>query len=217
MSAERDRLDERVRAYRAETAEPNDGRATRARVLAAAEARARRGPARRPTALAFVAAAVVVLSSAGALTAILRWRACVKPPPPVAAPRAASGTHARPATTALAAQAPSIAPNRVEAPASDSPPPPADPLEEERAYGRAHRLHFGGGDPRGTLAAWNDYLARHPRGAFVPEARYNRALTLLRLGRTAQAVEALRPFAAGAYGAYRRDEAARLIETVNVP
>jgi hypothetical protein len=213
MSTGRDLLEERVRAYRAETAEPTDGRATRARVLAAAEARARPRRPRRPVALSLVAAAVLLLSSAVALTAIKRWRASVTARPIAAAPRPATGAQARPAI-ALAAPAPSTAPIRVEAPASDSSPPPADPLEEERAYGRAHKLHFGGGDPRVTLAAWNEYLARYPRGAFVPEARYNRALTLLRLGRTAQAVEALRPFAAGAFGPYRRDEAAALIQSV---
>jgi hypothetical protein len=62
-----------------------------------------------------------------------------------------------------------------------------------------------------ALAAWDEYLAAHPRGTFAPEARYNRALCLVRLGKLAAAVEALRPFAAGARAGYRRHEACLLL------
>jgi hypothetical protein len=40
-----------------------------------------------------------------------------------------------------------------------------------------------------------------------PEARYNRAIDLLKLGRFAQARDALLPFATGAFGGYHRDDA----------
>ena len=48
-------------------------------------------------------------------------------------------------------------------------------------------------------------------GRFAPEARWNRAIALFKLGRRDEAVAALQPFADGAYGGYRRAEATRLI------
>ncbi len=67
---------------------------------------------------------------------------------------------------------------------------PAARAERER-FETAHRLHFGGGAPERTLAAWDDYLGAYPAGRYAPEARYNRALTLIRLGRTDAASDAL--------------------------
>lgn len=82
------------------------------------------------------------------------------------------------------------------------------------AYRSAHRLHFGGGEAAETVAAWDEYLARWPAGRFALEARYNRAVCLVRMGRSAAAVQALKPFAEGRHGAYRQAEAARLIEAL---
>jgi TolA-binding protein len=79
-------------------------------------------------------------------------------------------------------------------------------------YKEAHRAHFVAHDYASALAGWDRYLAVAPRGTFALEARYNRAIALHRLGRRAEAIEALRPFADGAYGRYRRDEAQQLIE-----
>jgi TolA-binding protein len=45
----------------------------------------------------------------------------------------------------------------------------------------------------------------------VPEARYNRALCFVRLGRTAAAAQALRPFAARGPAGYRQREACMLL------
>jgi hypothetical protein len=81
-----------------------------------------------------------------------------------------------------------------------------DPLGAElRAYQTAHRLHFDGGDPARTLAAWDAYLEAHPAGTFVAEARFNRAVCLLRLGRRAEAKSVLVPIAesSSAYGRWR--------------
>jgi hypothetical protein len=64
------------------------------------------------------------------------------------------------------------------------------------------------------LAAWDAYLLRSPGGRFAPEAQYNRALCLVRLGRTADAQAALVPFAQGRYGAYRQREATALLEAL---
>jgi TolA-binding protein len=82
---------------------------------------------------------------------------------------------------------------------------------EARAYGRAHRAHFVDDAPARALAAWNDYLAVYPRGTFAPEARYNRALCLVRLGRFEAAARALRGFAHDSVDGYRREEAIRLL------
>lgn len=78
----------------------------------------------------------------------------------------------------------------------------------------AHELHFRGDQPRGAIAAYEDYLRAFPHGRFVPEARYNMALDYIKLRDHARAREALRPFAAGAYGDYRRREAQKLLEAL---
>lgn len=78
----------------------------------------------------------------------------------------------------------------------------------------AHQAHFVDHDFGAALRAWDAYLGAAPAGRFAPEARYNRALCLVRLGRKGEAESALRPFADGAYGGYRRDEAKALIEAL---
>ncbi|MBK7778704.1 MAG: tetratricopeptide repeat protein [Sandaracinaceae bacterium] len=83
-------------------------------------------------------------------------------------------------------------------------------------YREAHRAHFVQRDSRAALAAWDRYLAAHPRGSFALEARYNRALCLVRLGRHDAARQALAPFAAGDVGGgYRRTEASALLEALD--
>lgn len=91
-------------------------------------------------------------------------------------------------------------------------PPPAD--REEALYRAAHEAHFVARDPPRTLAAWDAYLAVYPRGRLAPEARYNRALTLVRLGRKDEARTALVPFAAAGPGGYRQAEARALLEAM---
>jgi hypothetical protein len=83
----------------------------------------------------------------------------------------------------------------------------------EALYRRAHELHFHGTDHAAAIAAWEAYLAAEPMGRFVAEARYNRALLLIRIGRYTEARAALAPYARGEIaGGYRRAEATRLIE-----
>ena len=130
------------------------------------------------------------------------------------------------------AQPPAVAPSTPEAVAPAHPlvqppqpvvpprrpaaaPPRAATVEPvEVLYRKAHELHFHGGDPAAALAAWDAYLAAEPDGRFSIEARYNRALVLVRLGRYAEAREALAPFARGetAPPGYRRAEAEQLVE-----
>jgi len=105
------------------------------------------------------------------------------------------------------------------------PPPPAEviparpvtrpaPPPVEALYRRAHELHFHGGAPARTLAAWDAYLAAEPAGRFSIDARYNRALILIRLGRYAEARAALAPFARGEVepAGYHQAEAIQLVE-----
>ena len=84
----------------------------------------------------------------------------------------------------------------------------------EVLYRRAHDLHFHGTDYAASLAAWDAYLDAEPAGRFSVEARYNRALCLIRLGRLHEAREALLPFAHDEVEpqGYRHDEATTLVE-----
>jgi hypothetical protein len=81
-------------------------------------------------------------------------------------------------------------------------------------YKDAHRAHFVERDDARALTAWNAYLRAAPGGSFAMEARYNRALCLVRLQRSAEARAALKPFAEGRYGGYRQAEAAKLLDAL---
>ncbi len=135
------------------------------------------------------------------------------PTPPPTKPAAASpSTHAIDARSTHPAQAETegstpIAPPNVDAPATAA--SAADP--NDVAFERAHRLHFDG-NYADALAAWDTYLQNAPNGRFAPEARFNRAIALWKLGRKSEAKQALEPFARGVYGDYRRDEARRLLD-----
>jgi hypothetical protein len=82
---------------------------------------------------------------------------------------------------------------------------------EDDLFAAAQTAHFGAHDAASALHAWDAYLAAFPRGRFELEARYNRATTLLRLGRDDEARAALLPFA---QGSYRRREARLLLESL---
>jgi hypothetical protein len=81
-------------------------------------------------------------------------------------------------------------------------------------YSTAHRLQFTGA-PAEALDAWDRYLRTSPQGGQALEARYYRALSLVRLGRTEQAKAALLPFARGDYGTFRKQDAARWLERLS--
>jgi hypothetical protein len=86
--------------------------------------------------------------------------------------------------------------------------------DEDRLYREAHHAHFVERNPARALAAWDAYLRAQKSGRFATEATYNRALTLLRLGRTAEARKALEPFAQGRFGTYRKEEARKLLDAL---
>jgi len=104
-----------------------------------------------------------------------------------------------PAPRAPVAKGPSAAPARRVA-MFDSPPPPppaaerpepAAPSEEIQALEHAVGLLRGKHDAPAALAALDDYIARFPGGALVPEARVARVDALLMLDRADEALGAL--------------------------
>lgn len=129
-----------------------------------------------------------------------------RPATTIAAPRPRATAPATPAATAPA--------ETIAAPAAAaaSEPAPVDPADA--LYATAHRLHFVQHDSAGALTAWNAYLRAAPGGRFGVEAAYNRAICLVRLGRTSEAKAALTGFASGAYGGYRRAEAKALLDAM---
>lgn len=122
---------------------------------------------------------------------------------PVAEPEPlpAAAPPAPPARVPRAAAASAVVPERAADPAHD-------------LYRAAHRAHFVDHDPARALGAWDAYLRAAPSGRFSLEARYNRALCLIRLGRHDEARAALAPFAAGSSGEYRQAEARALLDGI---
>jgi TolA-binding protein len=140
-------------------------------------------------------------------------------PEEAAMPEEAAVTPEEAAVTPELAARPVIGPEpEITAPSEDdegaADEAPVDPAER-RAYRAAHALHFEAQDAAGALDAWDRYLGEYPSGRFAIEARYNRALCLVRLDRGEEAREALVPFAEGRHGAYRRREASALIEALS--
>jgi hypothetical protein len=121
-----------------------------------------------------------------------------------------------PVSAPASSPAPAPASSPVPAPASSPVPAAAsDPPDSDLAlYAAAHRAHFIDRDPAAALRAWDAYLDAQPYGRFVPEASYNRALALLRLGRRAEARDALTPFLDGVYGKYRTRDARELVRAM---
>jgi tetratricopeptide (TPR) repeat protein len=194
-----------VRAFKEMTAVPDDAAATRARVLAAADRGARtHGTPRRIAGPTVIAILVICSASVAGTTLAQRWRrpaAVAIDETPLSGAAFGSSSH----TVRPAVVIPPVVPALYDAPGSG----PSD--AEADAYGRAHRAHFDQRAPERALAAWDDYLRLYPRGAFAPEARFNRAICLVRLRRFAQAERALRPFADGRLDGYRRAEAEQLL------
>jgi len=115
-------------------------------------------------------------------------------------------------------------PPRIDAPAtvktdeeredtSESVVAPSD-TDPQELYRAAHQAHFQQRDYAAAIRKYERYLAAAPGGRFALEASYNRAMCLARVGRSSEAVSALRPFAQGRSGAYRQREAAALIEAL---
>ncbi|HYQ18333.1 MAG TPA: hypothetical protein VEQ58_21305, partial [Polyangiaceae bacterium] len=102
----------------------------------------------------------------------------------------------------------------VEPPAASAKPVASFRDADGDLYRLAHEQHFVNHDYARALTGWEAYLKAAPGGRLATEARYNRAICLLRLGRDAEARQALEPFAAGKLG-YRQNEARELLEELS--
>jgi hypothetical protein len=233
-------LDQLIGAIRAaDDAEGHDGEdaelatATRLRVMRSIEnrARSRHQLVGLATTIAILLGGTVSWALATGHVATLwapapqpRIAPVVAPPaPPTPPPRRHHVTTAEPRPAPPEAVTP---PEQVPPPVTPVTPVPAPPRPPHRAvalppappvealYRRAHQLHFHGSDPAAAVAAWDAYLAAEPDGLFAVEARYNRALLLVRLGRYAEARAALVPFARGEVvpEGYRQAEAEQIVE-----
>jgi hypothetical protein len=140
--------------------------------------------------------------------------------PPVTDPTPSASTTPEPEPPPVPS---TIATAPLHVPAPSAKPAPIAPVATTTAsandphaalFADAHRIHFVEKDPARAIAAWDAYLAAAPHGRFAPEARYNRALALVRLGRHAEAKKELEAFANGSFGAYRREEARALLDAL---
>jgi TolA-binding protein len=109
-----------------------------------------------------------------------------------------------------------VLPDDEPPPTPSAPPPTATAIKPQPAesaelalFRRAQSLHLA--KDKKAIAAWDAYLRVAGTSPLAPEARYNRALGLVRASRFTEAKSALAPFAQGKYGEYRRDEAQALI------
>jgi hypothetical protein len=236
-----DLLKAATRALRDEGDENDaDGRFTRARVMSSLH----QGTVKRRTRLAFIlpiAACLAAGTAWGAATGRLPavFRAVGQLVGYSSKPRE-PGTEARrapaPRKVEPVAEAPVPPPPSLEAapePVAKAKPEPLklEPAPSAKAgaapsssaafqdadgdlYRLAHEAHFANHDYGRALAGWDAYLQAAPRGRLATEARYNRAICFLRLGRDAEARQALEPFASGKMG-YRQNEARELLEELS--
>jgi hypothetical protein len=138
---------------------------------------------------------------------------------PTPIPNRAPTTPTTPNPHPSPAPAPNPRPDPSPAPTVPPPPPPPPaPAADEAslAYRAAHELHFRGADAGAAVRAWDAYLALAPDGRFAVDARYNRAIALVRAGRQAEAIRALRPFVDGEVtpAGYRQAEARELVRAL---
>jgi TolA-binding protein len=230
-----DLLKAATRALKEETAEgADDGRFTRARVMASLH----QGKVKRRTRLAFIlplaaclAAGTAWGAATGRLPAMLHAISqAVSYTAKAPEPKQASHAPTLPAPPVVSEPVAAVPPAETAAePAEPSQPPlpkaqavvsatPVPALLASAAfqdtdgdlYRLAHEAHFTSHDYGRALSGWDAYLRAAPRGRLATEARYNRAICLLRLGRDAEARQALEPFASGKIG-YRQNEAQQLL------
>ncbi|HUJ61802.1 MAG TPA: tetratricopeptide repeat protein [Kofleriaceae bacterium] len=214
-------LDDHVAALRELGGDdPEIAAETRARVVRSLE---RGSGVRRQLASALTLLGVLLAATAswalatGQLQRVWSHAHAVAPhaePPAATPPPRAAPVH--PPAIVRAPPAPPVAPPRHAPPRRVAIAPAPPPATFEPLYRKAHELYFHGDDYPAALAAWDAYLAAEPTGPFAIEARYNRALCLVRLGRLAEARDALAPFARGAVdpAGYRQAEARALVERI---
>lgn len=215
--------------------EQQGGRYTRERLMASLHDRRRRSNTRfavlLPIAAIFVGSTafaavtgrletlmISALDVVGLVPNVAPWSADASP---AANPRPRAAAH-RPASPAVAPpkQVPALPSVHSEPAAAVSAEPQPEPTrlragasqdDAHEVYRRAHAAHFKTHDLSEALRGYEAYLGRQPSGRFAVDARYNRALCLVRLGRPAEAQPELERFAGGSYGGYRQADAQRLL------
>jgi TolA-binding protein len=222
-----DRLALGVRALRELTDQPADGRASRARVLVRAAWRAQHRRKLRIAGLIVLSVLAVPSASAGFLYAWKTWTAQTTRPSPTPVPRRHTPTTAPLPTLVVPSTVPAT---EIEgAPASTHVPVAhaearARTEEQRRSrqrgkdhasefilYEKAHRLHFHEGQSAGALRLWDAYIEQFPTGRFLPEARFNRAVCLVRLGALERARAALEQIIAERAANYSTEQAHGLL------
>jgi hypothetical protein len=237
-----DLLKAATRALHEETADDGaDGRFTRARVMASLHQGTVKRRTRLAFILpiaACLAAGTAWGAATGRLPAVFHAIGQVvgynsRPSEPKSVPVKPTSAKATPLTEPQ--PQPQALPPQVE-PATPAPAPAANTVKAEPApsakatpalsssaafqdtdgdlYRLAHEAHFANHDYARALAGWDAYLKAAPGGRLATEARYNRAICLLRLGRDAEARRALEPFASGLIG-YRQSEARQLLDELH--
>lgn len=127
--------------------------------------------------------------------------------------REARATKTEPAVPEPSPNAVAVEPARVEPAPAPAPEPAHD--RDLALYRQAHEKHFRARDFSAALRAWNAYLSAFPGGTFAVEARYNRAICLVRLEQKVEARRALLPFANGEVArGYRQAEATKLLKAL---
>jgi len=105
------------------------------------------------------------------------------------------------------------APNPLESQVNPAPVKRAPALDPALSiYQSAHRSQFRASDCNAAVQGYAEYLNVAPSGSFAVDARYNRAVCLIKLGRTSEALTILKPFSEGRYGSYRQKRAGKLLE-----
>lgn len=137
-----------------------------------------------------------------------------------ALPRVATPHDEPEAETELARALAELAPPETAVPeqpaaSETAPPETSEPDPERVAFEAAHRAHHGGAPPERALTEWSAFLTRFPSGRFEPEARWNRAILLVRLRRDDEARAALTPFAEGAHHGVRARDARALLTAMD--
>jgi hypothetical protein len=135
--------------------------------------------------------------------------------PPEAASSGTIETSPSPSSVPSALASSPKAPTPTSTQSSSSTPSSSSVSSREQSlYAAAHSAHFVEHDPAAALRGWDAYLAAYPNGRFALEARYNRAISLVRLGRRDDARAALAPFAHGDHAGYRQHEARELLDAL---
>ncbi|HEX4514355.1 MAG TPA: hypothetical protein VGH87_30030 [Polyangiaceae bacterium] len=118
------------------------------------------------------------------------------------------------AVASVTASAPAPIATRVHAVATKPAPPDDSERRALRAYREAERLQFDEKDYARALDAWDRYIPLAGKSPLLVDAKWQRALCFVRLGRSGDAREALEPFARGELGAYRQNEARTILDAL---